>query len=160
MRKIKINQEGFEKLLKNLIQEESETSLETIMAKGQSFSQEKREKFKKLCQECIQEIESRKPGFSRDMQVEKVLTGASLLFLAGAALLAFWPVVILAGAGIISTLGVDIIKKWKEVIECVKSKRKELINIQSIDSNIENVSPETKVQIENILKDLKRKRVI
>lgn len=119
------------KSLKKIIKEESEASFEAVLKKGKSFNDSKRKRFAELCRECIQDIEKTEPGFSRNMRVQEILSGYSLAFLMGAALLGVWPVVILAGAGLISTLGVEIVEKWKRVIKCVKSKRAKLIQIQS-----------------------------
>lgn len=131
MKRIFLTENELINLVKDILKEESEASFDMVMKEGESFNESKRKRFAELCKECIREIEMTEPGFSRNMRVQEVLTGYSLVFLMGATLLGVWPVVILAGAGLISTLGVEIVEKWKRVIKCVKSKRAKLIQIQS-----------------------------
>jgi len=161
-KKLRLSENEFINLINDIVKEETESSDNmTVIKKGQEVlnTEEKKKKFIELCKECIAEFDKKERGFSANMQVEQVLMGVSLFFIAGAVFLDFLVVAVPAGIGLIM-LGSEVRQKWMKVIRCARNKRK---GITTTDNTTDTVTPDNTTGIptpEKTIQETKMKKTI
>ena len=155
MRKnLRLTENEFMDLISDIVKEETESSSNMmVIKKGQEVlnTEDKKKRFIELCKECLAEFDKKERGFSANMQVEQVLIGASLFFIAGAVFLDFLVVAIPAGLGLIM-LGSEVRQKWMKVIRCARNKRK---GVTTMDNTTNTSTPEKTVQESTMKKTIR-----
>jgi hypothetical protein len=121
-KRIRLTESELIDLVQKIIKEDSSMMMVNLIKAAKGMDEAQKTWWIKLIKECIAEFDKEIPGFSRDMEVEGVLSGMMLLFILGAILLDFDIAAVLGGVGELMLADAQI-KKWKKVIECAKNKK-------------------------------------